>query len=84
MNKCFACDKPLKGVWHLADTRDGQVVYVGSECAKRINEQGYQPPKGGPKLYPAKAKVSDYDDLGEYSPAEQEARAAIVRYVRDR
>lgn len=83
MNKCFACDKPLKGVWHLAATRDGQVAYVGPECRRKITEAGYQPPKGGPKLYPA--KVSDnYDDLGEYSPSEQEARAAIVRYVRGR
>jgi hypothetical protein len=54
--RCFACDRVI----HLkkpfmADTRDAQIVYVGSECHKRIveaGEAGWQPPKGGPKLFP--------------------------------
>jgi hypothetical protein len=53
MEKCYACDKPLKKEF-LVDTRDAQTVYVGSECYKKIKiagEAGYQPPKGGPKLY---------------------------------
>lgn len=53
--RCFACDKPLGKSPKMADTRDGQTVYVGSECFKQITksgESGWQPPKGGPKLYP--------------------------------
>ena len=52
--KCFACDKPLPVNPTLADTRDGQTVYVGPECLRRIRaagEAGYQPPRGGPRLY---------------------------------
>jgi hypothetical protein len=54
MNRCFACDKKLDSKPSLVDTRDGQLVYVGSECYKLVaaaGEQGYQPPKGGPRLY---------------------------------
>lgn len=53
-NKCFACDKPLTKPYR-ANTLDGQVVLVGSDCyghIKAAGEQGYQPPMGGPKLYP--------------------------------
>lgn len=38
----------------IVDTRDGQTVFVGSECFKLIKkagESGYQPPKGGPRLW---------------------------------
>lgn len=52
--RCFACDKPLGENPHLVDTRDCQTVYVGSECFKQISKagnDGYQPPKGGPRLY---------------------------------
>jgi len=54
MRKCFACDRKLGRNPCLADTRDAQIVYVGSECFKLIKaagEAGYQPPKGGPRLY---------------------------------
>lgn len=54
-NKCFACDKRLGKNPKTADTRDDQIVFVGSECFKMIEkagEAGYQPPKGGPRLYP--------------------------------
>jgi hypothetical protein len=54
-DKCFACDRPLGQNPRLVDTRDDQKVYVGSECAKLVDEAGeagYQPPKGGPRLYP--------------------------------
>lgn len=36
----------------MVDTRDDQLVFVGSECFKQITEAGWQPPKGGPRLYP--------------------------------
>lgn len=52
--KCFACDKRLGKNPTLVDTRDGQHVYVGSECFSRIctaGAVGYQPPKGGPRLW---------------------------------
>jgi len=52
--RCFACGRLLstRKPPVLVDTRDDQKVYVGPECAKRVTEAGYQPPKGGPKLYP--------------------------------
>lgn len=54
MERCFACDKKLGRTPHRADTRDAQTVLVGSECYKLIveaGEAGYQPPKGGPRLW---------------------------------
>jgi hypothetical protein len=53
--KCFACDRTMKGDPQQADTRNGQIVYVGPCCLKKIiatGDAGYQPPKGGPRLYP--------------------------------
>lgn len=53
-DKCFACDRVLGRNPKQADTRDDQVVLVGSECYSKIKaagEQGYQPPKGGPRLF---------------------------------
>jgi hypothetical protein len=54
--RCFACGRPM-GQEHsryLADTRDGQVVWVGASCMSEIlsaGEAGWQPPKGGPRLW---------------------------------
>jgi len=51
---CFACDRPLGRSPQLVDTRDAQLVYVGAECFKKIRtagDSGWQPPKGGPRLY---------------------------------
>lgn len=53
--KCFACGRKLGASPRWADTRDDQRVLVGRECAKPIEhagEHGWQPPKGGPRLYP--------------------------------
>lgn len=53
--KCFACNRQLKGTPRIADTRDCQTVFVGPECYKAIRsagETGYQPPLGGPRLWP--------------------------------
>ena len=54
--RCFACGRRLGHAHsYRADTRDEQIVFVGSECHKLIEaagEAGYQPPKGGPRLYP--------------------------------
>lgn len=50
----YACDKPLAS-YEMADTEDGFAVHVGSECYRKIikaGREGYQPPKGGPRLYP--------------------------------
>lgn len=54
--KCFACDRPFRtaAVRALASTSDGQTVYVGPECYRHViacEADGYQPPKGGPRLY---------------------------------
>jgi hypothetical protein len=54
-DRCFACGRRLgERTPRSADTRDGQWVYVGSECAKYIEaagEDGWQPPRGGPRLF---------------------------------
>jgi hypothetical protein len=53
--KCFACDKPLGKTQRRVDTRDDQTVFVGCECFRKVQAagaDGYQPPKGGPRLYP--------------------------------
>lgn len=53
--RCFACGKPLGARPLAVDTRDDQIVSVGRECAKLIlaaGTEGYQPPRGGPRLYP--------------------------------
>ncbi len=52
--KCFACGRRLGSNPYPADTRDDQVVYVGSECYKLIKaagEAGWKPPLGGPRLW---------------------------------
>lgn len=54
---CFACGKKFRNLdsRYLADTRDGQEVFIGPECLKRVQaagDAGYQPDKGGPRLYP--------------------------------
>lgn len=52
--RCYACDKQIRNTPYLVDTRDAQVVFVGPECFKRIRDSGpdgYQPPKGGPRLW---------------------------------
>jgi len=62
--KCFACDRPLGKPFTVTTNEsfkdeDGEETYyrilVGPECFKRImkaGDKGYQPPLGGPKLYP--------------------------------
>ena len=54
--RCFACDRIIRSKNPMrADTRDAQVVFVGSDCHRKIMEAGdggYQPPKGGPRLFP--------------------------------
>lgn len=53
--RCFACGKKLQERRGQAITSDGaQVVLVGVDCATKISRSGfdgYQPPKGGPRLY---------------------------------
>lgn len=57
--RCFACDRPLTGQGFPVDTRDDQIVSVGSDCYQEIliaGEMGWQPPKGGPCLYPLRSR----------------------------
>lgn len=55
MAKCFACDRPIKNDdGYLVGCADEQDVGVGEDCYRKIraaDEAGYQPPKGGPRLY---------------------------------
>lgn len=61
-NRCFACDRIIRDQKpKMADTRDGQEVFVGKDCLEKIlsaGEAGYQPPTGGPKLYPMPVRTS--------------------------
>lgn len=54
--KCFACGSLIwDDRWgYLVGCADEQDVSVGHECYKKIRKagwHGYQPPKGGPRLY---------------------------------
>ena len=52
--RCFACGKPIAGVKHFVDTHEDQFPWVGPDCfkaIKRAGEAGYQPAKGGPRLW---------------------------------
>jgi hypothetical protein len=54
MHRCFACDRLLDIKKTLVRCADEQTVFVGDECYRRVKaagETGYQPPKGGPRLY---------------------------------
>ena len=54
-DRCFACGKKLGKNPILVDTRDAQHVYVGRDCARNVaqaGDTGWQPPRGGPRLYP--------------------------------
>lgn len=54
LDRCFACDKPLRNRAFLATCADEQTVYVGPDCFAYIRSagrDGYQPPLGGPKLF---------------------------------
>jgi hypothetical protein len=56
-DRCFACDRRLGQSSVLVEAEDDQTVYVGRDCARKIEaagEYGYQPPKGGPRLYTLK------------------------------
>ena len=51
---CFACGKKLGMMPQLVTCKDDQTVHVGIECYRLIKatgKDGYQPPKGGPRLY---------------------------------
>lgn len=66
--KCFACDKKLGKNPALADIRDGQTAFVGTECYRAIKasgEEGFQPEKGGPRLWtiPKGLSQAALDDL---------------------
>lgn len=50
--RCYACNRPLRTAY-VVMTEDGQPQYVGADCFKQVTVQGYQPPLGGPRLYPA-------------------------------
>jgi hypothetical protein len=54
MDVCFACGRALGRHPKRVDTRDAQTVFVGRECYRLIaasGPAGYQPPRGGPRLY---------------------------------
>jgi hypothetical protein len=55
-DRCFACGRPLSTITaeRMVDTRDGQTVRVGGDCFRKVERagaEGWQPPKGGPRLW---------------------------------
>lgn len=52
---CFACGRPIKNDdGYLVGCADEQDVGVGGDCYRKIRKadwEGYQPSKGGPRLY---------------------------------
>ena len=65
MNNCFACGRKLGKSPKLADTRDDQIVQVGNECYKLIKaagNRGYQPPRGGPRLFLLKSERANNNE----------------------
>lgn len=60
--RCYACDRMLGCNPARVMNEDSQIVFVGLECWKRVLEagaMGYQPPKGGPRLYPMPGVTSE-------------------------
>lgn len=52
---CFCCGRKLGMFPVLVDTRDAQTAFIGRRCWKKVRDagdDGYQPVRGGPKLYP--------------------------------
>ena len=78
MMRCFACDKPLGKNPPLADTRDSQIVFVGMECFRRVvasGAAGYQPPKGGPRLWTIPRSLSQAEINALHISAESHAKS---------
>jgi hypothetical protein len=53
---CYCCDKPFakKTGAYWVWTCDGQRQFAGPECFRKIKKagtEGYQPPKGGPRMF---------------------------------
>lgn len=62
---CFACGRSIRSTLRAAHTIDGQSIYVGSDCYKRISQMGihgYQPPLGGPRLFTTMEPLCKCDD----------------------
>ncbi len=57
LSRCYACDK--LGASYLVACIDDQTVFVGADCFRKIKKAGaigYQPQKGGPRLFTIAAK----------------------------
>lgn len=89
---CFACGRKLgKRGGFLVDTRDGQEVFIGPECFKHVQaagDAGYQPPKGGPRLWPLSVAgvLADMDRCTRELPGQEseilyQARAAVAELL---
>ena len=66
-NKCYACGRGFTADENrvLVDTHEDQAVFVGRECYHHIvasGENGWQPPKGGPRLWTMTLNRSNYFD----------------------
>lgn len=62
MERCFACSRKLSASKApcVVTCMDEQTAYVGPECFRHVASAGlggWQPSKGGPRLYTVEAKT---------------------------
>lgn len=52
--RCYLCERPIYTTVHKVYTSDGQTQFAGEECYRMVRDSGldgYQPPKGGPRVW---------------------------------
>lgn len=82
--QCFACQRAISPTARIetAWTSDPTSVHVGAECWKKIcagGTEGWQPPKGGPRLFQVPPGSNRTHDAAYLSKGE---RALIVRSLK--
>lgn len=88
MTRCFACGRNIghRGEGLVVDTRYGQTAPVGPECYEKsiaAGDEGYQPTKGGPRLYPLAAHSSASGNAeGACEPGHLDHHAALAKLVK--
>jgi hypothetical protein len=69
LDRCYACGKPFRDPNNRQDVflpdDDHRTVLVGPECFRHVVRAaavGYQPPRGGPRLFIEKRYAERYAD----------------------
>lgn len=76
--KCYACGKDVRTTRYAYTADDGQQQQpVGPDCYRAIShfgKSGYQPPRGGPRLYVRQEDARAADGIQEQGPGGGEQR----------